>query len=81
MMNDNISKYLDEIIDALYKYKKEHIMFTRCNEDFNYICSKADYIINEYKDRCKNNLYYKIGVSGIYFSEDEKAIFNNVDIL
>ena len=73
-MNDNISKYLNEIIDALYKSNNEHKMFTRFNEDFNYICSKADYIINEYKNTCGNNLYYKIGVSGIYFSEDKDAI-------
>lgn len=75
-MNDNISKYLNEIIDALYKSNNEHIMFTRLNKGFNYICSKADYIINEYKNICGNNLYYKVGVSGIYFSEDKNAISN-----
>ena len=75
-MNDNISKYLNEIIYALYKSNKKHKMFTRLNEDFNYICSKVDYIINEYKNICGNNLYYKIGVSGIYFSEDKYAISN-----
>ena len=67
-MNDNISKYLNEIIDALYKSNNEHIMFTSLNKDFNYICSKVDYVINEYKNICGNNLYYKVGISGIYFS-------------